>query len=149
MPDEVAHDLQKGLAEQKTAYNLLMDARKISGSGYEFTVLRSRDGLAAKALCMIVDAPDQTMMGSELQAQLSEPEGLKFLLGALIDLQVIEVDRFRSVTEYYDAVPTDTAYKAYSGWRCRTEEDSELMVLARHHAQKYDEHTVAEKSAAA
>lgn len=137
--DEITYDLQKGLEEQRTAYKLLMDTRKIMGSGYEFTILRSRNGLAAKALCMIVDAPDQTMMGSELDARLAEPEELKLLLDALIDLQVIRIDPFRSPNEYFDGVPSDRAYRPYQGWRCRTEEDTELMLLARYHAKKYDE----------
>lgn len=134
-------DIQEGVEQQRAAYNLLMDAPKTPGSGYVFNVLRSDNGLGAKVLCAIVDAPHQTMMSQELYTCFPNVEKIRPLLRAFIDLRVIEVDRFRSVNEYDHGVPTNIAYAAYPGRHphCKTHEDSELMVLARYHAKRYDE----------
>jgi hypothetical protein len=138
--DNTIYNMQRGMEQERAAYRLLMDAHKIPGSGYELNVLRSYGGLAAKALCEIVDTPNKVMMTSELRARFPDRERLRLLLRSLVDLQVIRIDPFRSTNEYDDGVPTDNAYAPYptESPRCRTSEDSELMVLARYHAQRYD-----------
>lgn len=133
-------DIQEGVEQQRAAYNLLMDAPKTPGSGYAFNVLRSYNGLGAKVLCAIVDAPNQVLMSQEIDTHFSNVEKVRPLLRAFIDLRVIEIDPYRSVNEYDHGAPTNIAYAAYSDRHplCQTHEDSELMVLARYHARRYE-----------
>lgn len=144
-PDNAAgaimFDVQKGVEQQRAAYNVLIDAPKTPGSGYAFNVLRSDNGLGAKVLCTIVDAPNQVLMSQELDTHFSNVEKIRPLLRAFIDLRVIEIDHFRSVNEYEHGVPTNIAYAAYPDHHphCQTHEDSELMALARYHTKRYDE----------
>lgn len=144
-PDNAAgaimFDIQKGVEQQRAAYNLLMDTPKTPGSGYAFNILRSDNGLGAKVLCTIIDAPHQVLMSQELDACFPNVEKVRPLLRAFIDMRVIEVDPYRSVNEYNHGVPTNIAYAAYPDrhFLCKTHEDSELMVLARYHAKRYDE----------
>ena len=145
--DDTIYEMQKGLELVRAAYGLLTDPLDTPGSGYEFNVLRSHNGLGAKALCMIVDRPEEVLMRSELESRLEKTDTLNFSLHRLVKLEVIDTDPFRSPNEYYDGVPDDTAYRTFEGWRCRTNEDSELMVLARYHAKKYDEYVAADAAA--